>query len=126
MNEARVTAQVDLRQIKRKLLARKQELEEQLNTIYRGSFIIEQGHDPGDQTQLLMQETLTVSLQNNELSEYYMIIKALKRIDEGDYGMCLECGNSISLRRLLSYPNVTRCLACQEALEEQQLKVTLK
>ena len=47
-----------------------------------------------------------------------MINNALEMIDNGTYGICTECGNPISEKRLMLFPNATRCLACQEALEE--------
>jgi phage/conjugal plasmid C-4 type zinc finger TraR family protein len=42
---------------------------------------------------------------------------ALSRVLTGDYGVCSECGTSISPRRLRAIPDVTTCVACQEQLE---------
>lgn len=39
---------------------------------------------------------------------------ALRRIDCGAYGRCMDCGQAISDRRLAAIPWVTRCIACQE------------
>jgi len=47
-----------------------------------------------------------------------MILKALQMIEVGTYGICTVCGKSISEKRLLMFPNSTRCLACQENIEE--------
>ncbi len=38
-------------------------------------------------------------------------------IESGTYGVCAECGQPISEKRLSVYPNTTRCLPCQEAYE---------
>jgi DnaK suppressor protein len=62
-------------------------------------------------------ETLKTSLQNNELEEFRIINKALEMLENGMYGECVECEQDISERRLMSYPNATRCLACQEIFE---------
>jgi phage/conjugal plasmid C-4 type zinc finger TraR family protein len=43
--------------------------------------------------------------------------QALERVDEGDYGVCTECGEAIPARRLLAVPDATTCVACQERLE---------
>ena len=47
-----------------------------------------------------------------------MIVKALEMIDEGTYGNCIDCEQPISERRLLSFPNASRCISCQEKAEE--------
>ena len=42
---------------------------------------------------------------------------ALTRVEDGQYGMCSECGASIAPKRLLAVPDATTCVACQEKLE---------
>src|SRR5256884_8685403 len=42
---------------------------------------------------------------------------ALTRVADGEYGVCSECGTSISPKRLLAIPDATTCVACQERLE---------
>lgn len=122
MDEAKHTA-LDKRQlnaIKKKLSERKQELENQLAELYKDEHTPEMGQDIGDRVQNLSMETLKTSLQDTEIAEYNMIRNALQMIDEGTYGMCSECGQEISEKRLKLYPNATRCLVCQEMLEEQR------
>jgi len=38
---------------------------------------------------------------------------ALKRIEDGSYGLCLECKKRILLARLDAIPTATRCVPCQ-------------
>ncbi|MFB9884968.1 TraR/DksA family transcriptional regulator [Balneatrix alpica] len=38
---------------------------------------------------------------------------ALSRIDEGDYGICCDCGRDIQLQKLQENPLATRCHRCQ-------------
>jgi DnaK suppressor protein len=45
------------------------------------------------------------------------IEKALERIEAGDYGECLECGEIIHAGRLEANPVATLCIACAQALE---------
>lgn len=111
---------VHLQDIKKKLLERKAQLEEQLSTNALPKEAGSQIQDPGDYAQSLSIETLNISLQDNELEEYNMIRQALRMIEDGVYGTCLDCEQSISEKRLKSYPNATRCLVCQEIAEEQK------
>ena len=37
---------------------------------------------------------------------------ALKRIDDPDFGYCLECGEKISTQRLMAMPEASRCIDC--------------
>lgn len=39
--------------------------------------------------------------------------QALKRIDEGEYGQCMKCGNSILPERLEALPSAELCIDCQ-------------
>jgi DnaK suppressor protein len=111
----------NLAAIKNNLLARKTELEYALSLMYKEKVSDDQVQDTGDQALSSTLEELKISLHNNELDEYQRIVKALAMIDSGTYGICSECGNPISEKRLLLFPNATRCLACQEALEEGRL-----
>lgn len=43
---------------------------------------------------------------------------ALKRIDEGRYGMCSECDQQISWERLDAIPEATLCIDCQKKREK--------
>lgn len=43
---------------------------------------------------------------------------ALKRVDDDEYGLCEECGDFISFRRLSARPESRLCLECQEAREQ--------
>ena len=42
---------------------------------------------------------------------------ALDRLDGGDYGTCVECGEAIAPARLRVMPEVETCVRCQENLE---------
>ena len=45
------------------------------------------------------------------------VVAALRRIEEGDYGYCLECDQEIDPRRLAFDPATTLCLQCAEEKE---------
>ena len=40
--------------------------------------------------------------------------EALERMDEGKYGLCVECDGQINAERLVIQPFATRCLGCQD------------
>src|SRR5437867_11863902 len=45
------------------------------------------------------------------------IAAALERLDEGEYGVCVECGENIAPARLRVMPEVLTCVRCQDRLE---------
>ena len=49
------------------------------------------------------------------LAEIRMIEAALKRIDDGSYGICPQCGESISEARLEAVPHAPLCRHCAGA-----------
>lgn len=106
--------------VKEQLLQRKQELEQAMSLLYKEKVSDDQVQDTGDQALSSSLEEIKISLHNNELDEYQMVLKALDMIQSGTYGICSECNNPISEKRLALFPNATRCLACQEALEESR------
>jgi RNA polymerase-binding protein DksA len=109
----------DLKKIKDQLLQRKAELEEKLTNLSNEKLSDGQVQDPGDQALTSSMEALRLSLQDAEVNEYKRISSALLKIDEGLYGICIDCGNNISQKRLQLFPDTTRCLGCQEILEEK-------
>jgi DnaK suppressor protein len=46
------------------------------------------------------------------------IVAALKRIDDDEYGVCLECDELINPKRLEFDPTVTLCIECASKAEE--------
>ncbi|MFA6307270.1 MAG: TraR/DksA C4-type zinc finger protein [Patescibacteria group bacterium] len=55
---------------------------------------------------LSMEKTLEISLYNAN--------KALKKIEEGKYGICEKCGGPINPDRLKAFPSATSCMKCKE------------
>lgn len=42
---------------------------------------------------------------------------ALDRLNDGEYGVCLECAERISPARLQAMPEVQTCVRCQDRIE---------
>jgi DnaK suppressor protein len=45
------------------------------------------------------------------------VSRAVRQLDEGTYGVCVECEGYIAESRLRALPFAVRCLACEEARE---------
>lgn len=45
-------------------------------------------------------------------------VEALHRIEQGEYGLCMECGEDIELNRLKANPMAEYCLSCQARAEQ--------
>lgn len=52
--------------------------------------------------------------------ELALVLAAQRRIQDQDYGLCLDCGEPIDLRRLLALPATPYCIACQDRQEQQR------
>jgi len=61
-----------------------------------------------------------LSLTEMEQRQMLLIEEALRRIDRGEYGLCLQCGLEVPEKRLEVEPWARHCVRCQE-LEEQGL-----
>ena len=59
----------------------------------------------------------SLELENGWLRQ---IDAALKRIDDGEFGTCLDCEEPISPKRLAAVPWATYCLRCQELDDRRQ------
>ncbi len=119
MDEANKARLADLPAIKKQLLQRRKELEEELKQLYQEKFSDDQVQDVADQALSSTMESLKSSLQGTKLDEYKRLSLALEMIEDGTYGKCVDCHTDISEKRLKLFPNATRCLVCQELFEEQ-------
>jgi len=47
------------------------------------------------------------------------ITAALDRLNDGEYGTCVECGEKIAAARLRALPEVQTCVRCQDMIERR-------
>ena len=64
-----------------------------------------------------LETALDVAEVSRDAAELREVEAALARMEEGTYGACLECGETIPYARLAANPSAARCIACQEKLE---------
>jgi len=61
---------------------------------------------------------LELALDARESAELDAIDAALKRIEDGVYGICIDCDADIPAPRLHAAPETLRCIACQGKFEQ--------
>lgn len=57
---------------------------------------------------------------NRESLYYKKIMKTLSKIESDQYGMCDECGESITFSRLIARPTSEMCILCKEESEREE------
>jgi len=75
------------------------------------------GHIEDSRAQAATERELEFAMDEHESAAIRAIDLALKRIEAGVYGDCMDCGAKIALARLKASPQSLRCIACQEKLE---------
>jgi len=80
---------------------------------------IERTADSIDELVMANERDLTVERLNRETLMLRQVADALDRITTGDYGICLECEEPISAKRLTALPWAALCLSCQEAADRE-------
>lgn len=60
---------------------------------------------------------LDMTLEENARAALAEVGAALKRMDQGDYGVCMRCRSQIPSGRLEAYPTAALCIACKEEEE---------
>ncbi|OUS06028.1 hypothetical protein A9Q81_04650 [Gammaproteobacteria bacterium 42_54_T18] len=65
----------------------------------------------------IQQQEMAIANRANQELTLVKVMKALRRIQEDDYGYCQECDKCIPYERLLIKPETNLCIQCQSALE---------
>jgi RNA polymerase-binding protein DksA len=107
----------DYTAIKEKLVAKRKELEAQLEgTQATERHEVEEGQSDG--AQLWEVSEVRDGLDDASADDLNQVNEALARIDEGTYGFCKSCGNPIGEARLEALPYATLCIDDAEGKEE--------
>ena len=75
---------------------------------------LEDPSDSGDLSQQSHEEWLFLNRNSLEKSLLREVEEALMRVQEGTYGICQECEEPISAKRLQALPWAKFCVSCQE------------
>jgi DnaK suppressor protein len=73
--------------------------------------------DPADMAANAYTKELLVSMSANDRRLLELIDEALVRIEAGEYGDCVHCGEPVQEKRLEAVPWARHCLRCQDLQE---------
>ncbi len=115
MNERR---DLDIGGLRERLLARREELERLVAAHGEDSRPVEV-----DQTRIgrlarmdeLQSQAMSIETERRRQEELSRIDAALGRMESGDYGYCVACGEEIAARRLELDPAAATCIECAGA-----------
>jgi DnaK suppressor protein len=99
------------------LVARNTELAELLRN--RTVIEVESSADLTDQIQHAAERDMAIGHLERESARIREVRAALHRLDTGTYGICLDCDQEISLRRLAALPWTAVCIRCQEGADHR-------
>ena len=74
--------------------------------------------DPGDESVQSLIQDLDQAEASRDVRELQSMDAARRRIDDGSYGTCSECGQDIGFPRLRANPAAERCIQCQTVFEK--------
>jgi DnaK suppressor protein len=77
--------------------------------------------DELDQASTDIEQSMRMRLCNRETLYIKKIDEALKRIEDGTFGECEECGENIEVKRLEARPTATLCVTCKEDQERREI-----
>ncbi len=115
---------VDIQKFKSLLLERKEQIIKNIESIQneiaslRGVDVNDEADYAAISTDRLIDDTITTK-QQRELKE---IEEALKKIEDGSYGICEMCEEPISIERLKVKPQAKYCIVCREIVEKNRKK----
>ncbi len=82
----------------------------------------EDPHDEGDLSQQSHEEWIFLNRNTLDMKLLREVQDALRRIDQGTYGICYECEEAISPKRLDAVPWAKFCVSCQERIANGSLE----
>jgi DnaK suppressor protein len=102
----------EMNRIRKTLEARQSELAKVLRN--REGIAIEKSPDALDEVQHAAERELAIRNLDRESHLLRNVRAALRRMEEGSYGICLHCEEEISPKRLEAVPWAAYCIKCQE------------
>jgi len=99
-------------QVRKKLMARAQELEEEINRTDRDALDAGDAdvQDPIDYVTSSAAKSASLEVGTIEFRALQDVRAALERLDQGTYGICVICGEQISPERLEAIPETLYCI----------------
>ena len=80
--------------------------------------LVDTALDNGDWSVIDLSEDISLKQLGNHRENLFKIDEALRKLDEGTYGKCEDCGGDISEKRLKVLPYAIYCIDCKEKREQ--------
>src|SRR5215472_3204016 len=90
----------------------------------RDGIAIEKSPDALDEVQRAAERELAIRNLDRESNLLRNVRAALRRIDDGSYGVCLHCEEDINPKRLNAVPWAPFCIQCQEQYDKNRAEMT--
>jgi DnaK suppressor protein len=88
----------------------------------RDSIRIHQVADPFDMTQQAAEREMAMQNLHRGAALVRQVRSAMRRLDDGSYGICFQCEEPISAKRLTAVPWAELCISCQEEADQSNSK----
>ena len=62
---------------------------------------------------------LSMNIVSSEQELLYQVDDALRRLDDGSFGLCQQCSQPITMSRLKAVPYASLCISCQRVKEQK-------
>lgn len=76
--------------------------------------------DPNDRASLESDRNFELRIRDRERKLIMKMQEAIKRIEDGTFGICEVCGGPISEKRLIARPVTTLCIDCKTKQEKME------
>lgn len=116
-----------LEEIKQKLLAEEHKLERELGIVTGKTEPGEEsdarfpdyGKDEGESAAEVAEYDTNLQIEQALETQFRDVKKALKKLEDGVYGVCKYCEKPIEERRLLARPTSGSCVECKKTLMQE-------
>ena len=111
-----------LEKFKATLLEKRMRLLKEAQRTLNSEMVIEPDErmDEVDQASSEYMQAFSFRLRGRERFLMDKIEHALRKIEAGEYGICEECEEAITLKRLQARPEAQLCIQCKEAQEREE------
>jgi DnaK suppressor protein len=90
----------------------------------RDEIIIEKAPDDLDQVQLMGERELAIRNLDRDSDMLRQVRRALARIPQDTFGVCLHCEEDISPKRMAALPWASFCIRCQEQIDRREIEAS--
>jgi DnaK suppressor protein len=77
------------------------------------------GDDQADAGSTALEREQEMSIVNNTRDMLAQSVDSLRRIKNGTFGVCLNCGEGVGKARLQAFPRATLCVKCKQREERR-------